>query len=189
MSRLIVKVDNLGRLVKSINTLVGSSVLVGVPEQTTDDREDEGQDVTNATLAYIHENGSPANNIPPRPFMTPGVHNAKERIESSFKRAAKAALDNLPSTMKSHLNNAGLNAQSSIKEALTNGTFEPLKPETIAARKRSRKTQSRRENENQYLSLIRQGVTPADAQSQAGIKPLINTGALRDSITYVIRGK
>ena len=48
--------------------------------------------------------------------------------------------------------------------------FEPLKPRTIANRNRSRLTQGTRENEMEGV----------------GIRPLINTGQLRDAIDGVV---
>ena len=54
--------------------------------------------------------------------------------------------------------------RDAIKAKITDGPFEPLKPSTIAARKSKRKS-----------------------RSNADIKPLIDTGALRNSISYVIR--
>lgn len=63
----------------------------------------------------------------------------------------------------------------------------PLKPRTIRDRRKSRGTKTRRPNEDLYLSLIAQGVEPGVAQDQAGIISLINTGQLRNSITYVVK--
>ena len=186
-----VTVDRVAGVIKSIGSLTGQRVLVGVPAQTTG-REDE---TTNATLAYIHDNGSPANNIPARPFMRPGIAAAKKDIEARLKVAANAALNESVSSVDNALGSAGQVASDRIRMAITNGNFAPLSPETIRGRARSRGTKSRREDEKLYLSeykrLRRSGMdseaAALSAQSLSGIKPLINTSEMLKSITYVIR--
>jgi hypothetical protein len=59
-------------------------------------------------------------------------------------------------------NKAGLIAESSVRKKINEGPFEPLAPKTLQERKRRGRT---------------------------GEKPLIDTGQLRNSVTYVIRPK
>ncbi|MEN6629824.1 MAG: hypothetical protein ABFC42_09275 [Sulfuricella sp.] len=184
----VVKVDKLAQVVRGISSLMKKDVLVGVPDSTTGRTDGEG--MNNATLAYIHDNGSPAANIPARPFMRPGIKNAEKPIASQMKKAATATLDGKQKEADKALNKAGMVASSSIKEAITDGEgFEALAPGTIASRNRSRGTASRRDSEKSYLEMLSNGMSPADAQEAAGIKPLINTGSMRNSITYVVRKK
>ena len=85
------------------------------------------------------------------------------------------------------LNRAGLAAQNAIRGVITEGIPPPLKPETIKNRARARGTKSMRKGEKEYMKRIAEGATPAEAQASVGITPLVNTGQLRNSITYVVK--
>ena len=159
-------------------------VLVGVPQAKTARPDDP---INNATLAYIHDNGAPASNVPARPFMRPGITRATPAIRAEFKIAASAVLTGNEGLVNASLNRAGLAAQNAIRAVITEGIPPPLKPETIAARKYGRKTASRRKGEKEYMKQIAEGATPAEAQASVGITPLVNTGQLRNSITYVVK--
>lgn len=134
-----------------------SDVLVGVPAENGVRRDGEG--MTNAALAYIHDNGSAAANIPARPFMRPGIIEAHEKITGALKKGANEALSGNAGGVQRALNVAGLTAQSSIRAKINSGIEPALSPRTLAARGRK------------------------------GTKPLIDTGQLRNSINYVVRKK
>jgi phage gpG-like protein len=153
-------VNKTAKLLEGLRSL-SSDVLVGVPAEKGI-RNEEGQGMNNATLAFIHDNGSPAANIPARPFMRPGIIAAKEKITSSLRAGAVGAMHGESSTVERALNVAGLAAQSSIRATINAGIEPALAPSTIAARK---------------------------AKGQKGEKPLIRTGQLRNSINYVVRKK
>lgn len=200
MRRLSVKVDKLARLTRGINGLITSDVLVGVPAKTAPREDEEGtQEINNATLAFIHDNGSPANNIPARPFMRPGIKRARDKIARQFKRAANAALNGDKGLVEAGFSGAGLVAQNSIKNEIDIGDFVPLKPETVRRRMHQRMTKSMRQSERDYLLRVSRRAQEKGAdldvedykqiQSETGIKPLINTGSMRNSINYVIRRK
>jgi hypothetical protein len=189
MKRVTITKDSVSKVVKSITELVGKQVLVGFPDSTTDRDEEVGQQMTNATLGYIHEHGSPAANIPARPLLVPGVQ-AEIKTELLYlRKAADAALIGDTGKVDAALTSAGIVGEMGAKNALNNGDFEPLKPATIRARRYGRGTQSMRASEQYYLELVAKGMAPADAQSEAGIRPLINTGQLRSAITHVVRNK
>ena len=185
--RVTITKDTVSRVIGAITDMVGQQVLVGVPEKTTERADEKGEPVNNATLAYIHEYGSPAANIPARPFLIPGVEAAEKTALGQLRLAVDAALKFKTEEVTQRLEKAGIVASTSVKDKIMSGPFEPLKPATVRARRYSRSTQSVRAAEQQYMDLVRSGVSPADAQDAAGIRPLINTGALRDSITYVVR--
>lgn len=178
-------------MMQAVRTLVERDVLVGVPQDTTG--RSDGDGINNATLAYIHDSGSPGSNIPARPFMDPGIRHAQPQIVAALRRAATLTLegkDGTPGLMQ-----AGDVAAVGIRKAITNGDFVPLKPATIANRYRQRETATQRKDEVLYAKLLSDhmatGMSPDAAaglaQSQANIHPLINTGGLLKSITYVIR--
>jgi phage gpG-like protein len=145
--------------------LTRNDVLVGVPNETADRKTDatDKEPMNNATLAYIHDNGSPAANIPARPFMRPGVEAVKARIITIFKGAALAAPRGAGAEEADKaLHKAGLVTQASIRNTINEGIAPTLAPNTLSARR---------------------------ARGRTGDKPLIDTGQLRNSINYVIRLK
>lgn len=164
---VVLVTDHLAEILDAIHEMTHSEVLVGVPEEKTARSTDPGDPpspMTNASLAYIHNYGSPAANIPARPFMEPGVEAVQKEIEARMKQTANAAFEGRPGTVRKGLSIVGLLAQNSIRAKITSGPFAPLAPGTIRARKQKRKS-----------------------RNNTSIKPLIDTGAMRASITYVVR--
>lgn len=146
-----------------VEELTKSQVLVGVPREDTTRKSNEKKGpMNNATLAYIHDKGSPAANIPARPFMVPGIKAVQPRVAQVLKTGAQAVLQGAPSGMPNALHKAGLIAQASIRGKINEGIPPPLAPSTLAARRR---------------------------RGRKGEKPLVDTGQLRNSINYVIRTK
>lgn len=181
--------DDVGKVLASIQRLVGQEVLVGIPASEAERNDEDPQPINNAQLGYIHEYGSPKANIPARPFLEPGIEDQRESIGNHLQKAASSALNGDNGKLDAELNAAGLVAQAGARNRITSGDYEPLSPSTIRNRRKSRNTQSMRAEEKKYLDMVANGVSPAQAQADAGIQPLINTGQLRNSITYVVRKK
>ncbi|MCS3839394.1 phage gpG-like protein [Pseudomonas sp. JAI111] len=154
--------DNVAQVLASIQELASKQVMVGIPATKAEREEGDDEPINNAQLGYIHEYGAPASNIPPRPFLIPGVAHAQDKINNHLQKAAKAAMDGNAEKVDVELNATGLVAQAGAKFEINNGIFEELKKSTLAARRKRGRT---------------------------GVKPLIDTGQLRNSITYVIRKK
>jgi len=151
--------DNVDSMLEAVKAMAAKRVLVGVPSAEAPRR---GDPINNATLAFIHENGSPARNIPARPFLKPGVAGAKDKLVSTLRVYAKQALTD-KSAIEKGLNAAGLVAQSAVKNQIRSSIgMKPLASGTLAARRR---------------------------KGAKGEKPLIRTGQLLNSITYVVRDK
>lgn len=154
------------QVLKAIEDLTRQQVLVGIPGDAAA-RTGRGAAITNAQIGYIQEFGSPAQNIPARPFLRPGVNDAMPdiiaRLRNGAKLALKFPLD--PDAGTKALMAAGLVAQRSVQMTITNVIPPPLSPVTIQ-RRRTRKVAPR-----------------------IGTVPLIDTGALRRSITYTLRNK
>lgn len=156
---IIVKTNLISELNKKMESLINKNVYVGIPQSKG--KRDESQ-VTNAQLGYIHEKGSSANNIPPRPFLVPGVEDAGERVSKILGSAAVNIKDN--ESVDIALNKAGLVASQTVKRRITQSIgIEGLKESTIKARERRK---SRRRS--------------------GAMKPLIDTGQMLNSITYVV---
>ena len=173
-------VNNLPKFKTSFNSLFKKDVLVGVPRDTTERKDDS--EMNNATLAYIHDQGSPANNIPARPFMKPGVKNCETKVVKQFKTIAQNVLKGESSAIDLGLNRAGLVAQASIRGVINDGIAPPLADSTLKARIRS----------GMGVKGATAELASRDAGNDAGMglaKPLVLTGQLRNSINYVIREK
>ena len=179
---LSVRVDTLAGLRKSLEGLTRQEVLVGVPESTTTRKEDAGVlPITNAVLAYIHDNGAPEANIPARPFMIPGMNDAKPPVtEALFRVAKKTLFGASPLDINKGLHRAGLEASTSIKRKIREGIPPPLADSTLRDRLRRAKG---RKAEKLELELRAAGWTP----SVDFVKPLIDTAGMLNSVTYVIR--
>ena len=160
-SGLTIVRNNLAKVSKAIDALGRSRVMVGVP---SDKAVRKDGPINNAALAYIQENGAPEVNIPPRPFMKPGVASVQPQIAAGLKKAGEFALQGRSDAVDRQFHRVGAIGRDAIKAKITDGPFVPLKPSTIAARKSKRKS-----------------------RNNTDVKPLIDTGALRASISYVIR--
>lgn len=157
MSNIQITIDRTSSLFQAMKDMAGKSLLIGIP---ADNNARKDGPITNAALGFIHENGSAAQNIPPRPFLLPGVKAATPQIIKVLKDFAEKAVTGR-ATIDQGLNAAGLLAQSSVKNRIrTSEGIAPLAASTVAARKRNGKQ---------------------------GERPLIRTGQLLNSITYVVR--
>ncbi|WP_322067493.1 hypothetical protein [Burkholderia cenocepacia] len=155
------KIDRLDEVLKSIAGLVRQEVLVGVPDSTAG-RKNEGEPLSNAEIGYIQETGSPANNIPARPHLVPGVQDARPKFEPQLQKGVEAALDGDLEQVQRRLNMAGIAAQNSVRAKVNSNIAPELAESTLEARRR-------------------RGVTRENT--------LVDTGQYRNSITYVIRKK
>src|SRR5882724_12416208 len=69
-----VTVDKVKEVQLAIRALANTRVMVGIPS----DKAARKGKINNAQLGYIHEFGAPEVNIPPRPFLVPGVQGAQD---------------------------------------------------------------------------------------------------------------
>ena len=184
-SRVAIVRDNVGPVFAALRELLNKQVLVGIPEDKTTRSDDDA--ITNASIAYIHEFGSPAANIPARPFLIPGVQKAQAAAVNQLKKAATYALNGEAGKSDGAMKSAGVVGSESVRNEIINGNFAPLSPRTIAARASHRGDSTRRQSETDYLRFVASGVEPGAAQAEVGIKPLINTGEMLRSITFVVR--
>lgn len=178
MKGMRITVDKLADVVSNINALLKQDVLVGIPASETERKA--GDPISNAELGYIHENGSPANNIPARPFLVPGVANASEDIEQQMRKAADAALNGQRRKISERLNAAGMVARDSVKDEINSGDFAPLSDATLKAR-------AARGRKGAQAELASRAA--GNAPDNANARPLIDTSQLRNAVNYVVRDK
>jgi hypothetical protein len=189
-SRVTVIDDDVASVLESLRALTRKEILVGIPESTSSrDDEDGKTPITNAALGYIHEFGAPEANIPARPSLIPGVERAQPQSIKYLRLAATSRLEGNVAKSDAALSAAGSNAADSVRDVILEGDFVPLSPVTIQLRHLSRNTKSMRKEEKIYLEMVANNVDPGEAQSIAGIKPLINTSEFLRSHTYIVRDK
>jgi hypothetical protein len=115
--------------------------------------------VTNAELMYIHSNGSPARHIPIRKVIEPAIaaDGTHQAISAELKEAAIAKFHDNDLDMLVHLRRAGIIGRNASVAWFT-------------------------DPRNNWPPN-----KPATIKAKGSDRPLIGTGALRASITWVIR--
>lgn len=111
-SGVTTRVDNAQAILDALKSLTKKDVLVGIPAEDSD-RDDVP--FGNAGIGYINEYGSPAQNIPPRPHLVPGVKSVEDQTMPQLKAAAQAALDGNAARAERALNRAGTVAARGVK--------------------------------------------------------------------------
>lgn len=153
--------DRTSQVMKALQALMKERVLVGIPQEETDrDDPDTNEHITNAAIGYIADHGSPAQNIPARPWLDVGVKRAQDSYQKRLRDAAIAALDGNEGLVQRNLHAAGVETTNSVRAVVNEGIPPPLAKRTLAGRKRA---------------------------GFKGTKPLIRSTQFRSSITYVLR--
>lgn len=118
-----------------------------------------GGGIGNAALLYIHTNGSPVRHIPARPVIEPAIQadGNRELIAAQLKLAGKAILDKDAAAAETHLRKAGQIGANVSKRWFT-------------------------DPRNNWAPNA-----PSTIRAKGSDQPLIDTGALRQAITWVIR--
>jgi hypothetical protein len=177
--------DATPQLMKALAALGRRAIMVGVPadeeqphlgtgtveSNKRDDDNGKPAPINNATIGYIHEGGAPEAGIPPRPHLVPGINAAKEKLIKRFEGAGRAALAGNTAAVDRYMTAAGIEAVSSVKRAIQEGIPPPLKPATIARRRKRSKASTYR----------RKAINAGD------VTPLIDTAQYINSISFVLR--
>lgn len=157
--------DNTQNFLNGLSFLQTHQVLIGLPEggeeESAEESGDEKETISKVELAFIMTYGSPLKKIPPRPFIEPALASSNEqrKIVREMGNAAKQALEGNLGSARASLEKAGMVGQSAVQEHM-GGTPPPNSPST-AKRK-----------EKKHGSAV----------------TLIDTGSLRQAITYVVEG-
>jgi hypothetical protein len=183
-SGLTTVLDDTAKMFAGIELLTRSRVMVGVPAEKADRRDEGKTGLTNAALAYIHTNGAPEINLPPRPFLQPGIERAKSDIEGGLKNAGQLALAGNIAGVEKQLEAVGLLAVSSVRSVIVEGIPPPLAESTVERRIARRKSKKwRAERRAAVAANVAAGAAPG-----AGLfVPLVDTSQLLKSITHVLR--
>jgi len=156
--------DRSGEILKAIRALTKNQVLIGIPAEASDRQPEPGEaePLNNALIGYLMEHGEPAQNLPARPHLIPGVEEVRDRMVAQLRKAGEGALSGDLDAISRGQHAAGLIGQNAVRAKITDGGFAPLSERTLARRK---------------------------AKGRTGDKPLIDTGQYRRAQTYVIREK
>jgi hypothetical protein len=172
-------------MLRGVQEMANARVYVGIPESKTS----RPGAITNAGLMYIHTHGSEVMNIPPRPVIEPALEADMAVLENILGEGVKAGLNGDMNGVKQNLQIAGQRGANDAQQWFTNpdNGWPQNSPATIArklAKIRNKKTR------NDALSVLAAASfmpTYGDNPDLDAINtPLIDTGSLRKSITFVV---
>lgn len=154
---LITTTDNESLFTSAIDHMLHKVLLVGIPQEKSSVGR-KSTEPNNAELAFIHTYGSPIRNIPARPFMEPAL-------------------------METETKNRITEYYSKAAQSAFNGDFSSVDGNLHKAGMVAR---------NAIVAYIDDSShfvpnSPVTIAKKGSDKPLIDTGSLRTSITYVIR--
>lgn len=143
--------------VKIISDLENNEIVVGIPDANAGR---EGGAISDASLLFIHTNGSPVRGIPPRPVIEPAIEqdHVFQGICELMSNAALQLIEGNEGAMLSGLEEAGEYALAAVKAYFNEANGWAPNKETTIRRKGSS-------------------------------APLIDTGSMRGAITFQVRKK
>lgn len=162
-----------------IGDLMNAKVYVGIPEAET---SREGEQITNAALMFIHTNGSEVMGIPKRPVIEPAIEADKERLSATLGQAADAALDGDKLTYERLMKIAGQQGSNDAKLWFTDPRNGWPRNKEATIRRKLRRLRGKK---------FKAAMKVLNAAGETGDvseidTPLVDTGELRRSITWVV---
>jgi hypothetical protein len=125
------------KIMKALDELRNHEVMIGIPD--SDGGRKAGDPVSNAELLFIHTNGSPVNNIPPRPVLEPAMKKKQDQISTLLRKATEEALDGDKAGVMNALEIAGIEGQNIARKYFTDSNgWEANTPATVARKGSSR---------------------------------------------------
>ena len=155
------RISKMREFAKNLERLKNGRVLIGIPGAAG---KHEDSPLNKSELGYIHEKGAPEANIPARPFLVPGVAKIRDEAAKRFKTAGLKTLKGDAKAKEQAFHQVGLIGVNSVRGHISDGIAPPLSPVTIQMR------QTRKKNR----------------RSASSTTPLIDTGEMRNSITYAV---
>ena len=157
-------IDKQALIQKALDDLALYEIKIGFPVEykqrelvASDLLRRSGVNLTNPQIAYIVENGDTKLNIPPRPFMIPGIEAALSQLSRMYGPVIRAVINK--DSPVDGLIDIGRVGRNSIRNYLLFGDHKALAPATIYMREHS-------------------GITLTI--------PLIETGRMRNALSYMI---
>lgn len=181
-AKLLVNDKRWRRLVRDMEFASKKIVMVGIPRDAArptptitkgkrGGRKKRWSSINMATLAYIMENGSQINNIPPRPFFKQTWALYGSDIRARSKKLLALAMQGVDITDK--LQKLANYYAGKIKDTMKNGTFTPNAPITVNGGWMRNKVSGK----------------PFHVEGKGKNTPLIDHGNLRKSIKGFVKDK
>ena len=124
------------QVMRGLMSLTDVDVIFGFIEDKNEERQ-KGDPLTNATLGYIHEYGSPAAHIPKRPFLQPAFERKRDWAVKQLRSAVLEAIDGNKAALKTALTLVGTAFRDQAKaNIIEQYKMVPLSEETLEARRR-----------------------------------------------------
>jgi hypothetical protein len=120
---------------------------------------DAGKAYSKAYEMYVQSHGSPLWHSPPRPIIEPAIEKHKDAIADKLKPALRATLSGDAQGARDGLERVGMFAANKVKAFFTDP--ENGWPEN----------------------------SPSTVKAKGSDRPLVDTGALRQAVTYVVKEK
>ena len=114
--------------------------------------------------------------------MEPGLERARDKARAVMDEGATVLAKG--GSLRPYAEKVGLICQASIRGVFVDNDWKPLSPRTILAR--ARRTVQRRKGYADKSERQQRTMLAKELDRRAGDRPLIDTGALRQSITYVV---
>jgi hypothetical protein len=172
--------NNVAGLRKAVAALTEQDVYVGIPADHTN--REGAQGISNAELGYIHEFGAPANNLPARAALLPGIRAIQDDAAALLKDAAASALAGKPGAVETALNKIGLLGQNSVRARFVDNDWAPLSDRTLDYRP------LKKDDTGAVMTDKKGNAQRKKSRRERGnINPLLDSGQLRKAYTYVLR--
>lgn len=193
MNITIKEIDHSRFIMHLMKELEKVAIYVGIPEDTTErkvkqkkDKEEKPSEMTNAMLLAIHTKGSPLNGLPARPVLEPAIEDPdnKKRINDHLLKAAILSVSGDVTGFRTEIEKAGMTAQNAARQWFVNpkNNWAPNTLSTVRRKLSRSKSKTAQEHLEEFYRRVEMG------ESMDGLdRPLIDTGQMRKSITYVIK--
>lgn len=173
--------DDLQEVIDAMN---GASITIGVHDADSKPYvRGQNDPPTTAQIAGVHEFGSPAAGIPPRPFMRPTMDANEDRYADILERRMGFVVDDRMSLRRA-LGLLGQQISDDIQQKIIDKVRPKLADETI---ERKRKGYGRVQDADVDPDEPIRFVETSDGGFDSG-NPLVDTGQLHRSIDYQVHG-
>ena len=173
------KIKDEKKLLEDIKRIAEVGIYVGIPEEKNI-RED-GK-MNNATLLYIHTNGSEKRNLPPRPLIEPALEANDDKIAADLAEVSRLLLDGNYKGALKMMHTTGKDALNMITDFYDDPSQNqwPRNQDATVRAKIKKKYKSKKKRKEAMEEYRAGGEVD---------QVLVDTGALRKSITYVVGEK
>ena len=188
--------DRLPEVLEAIRRMTEKDVLVGITSSTN--TRDDTTAIGNAGILYIAEFGHDTHpHIPMRPVLGPALDGIRDRLAKVLKDGMSRAMQGDTGAVDEALETAGNMGRAAAVDRITSGDFTPIADSTARARMRRHNAGALAWEKYMKATLPAGEAAKLAENAQAAKKsmkayllpPLIDTGALRQALTYVIRPK